>query len=139
MRQIAALGAYMYPDDFEKYLIKSIEELEAHPERVRVACCIFMLEAQVNNGGFHQYLGNSTGQFANETLVALENISAFVTKSFLESAIAVCYKNGYPIDPKEHSKNLRNDDNVHEEIEDINCQFYKYEDDLSALVNEYMR
>src|SRR5947207_15596575 len=34
--------------------------------------CVWWVEAEVNNGGFHQYYWNSSGDEANEAVTALE-------------------------------------------------------------------
>lgn len=76
------------------------------------------LEREVNNGGFDQFFNNSSGKFANDTIEFLNNIGAFKTALLLENAI---------------------NSNSSEELEDLDQQFYMYEDDLNTLNIEYVR
>lgn len=50
---------------------------------------VWELEAEVNNGGFHQYLFNSSGKFARFALSALRAVGASQTAGILELAISV--------------------------------------------------
>ena len=47
------------------------------PEKTIYLCQV--LEGEINNGGFGQFFYNSSGDFANETLSALKEISAMRT------------------------------------------------------------
>lgn len=46
-----------------------------------------ILDAEVFNGGFHQYFSNSSGTYAHETVVALNALRAPLTESLLLRAI----------------------------------------------------
>jgi hypothetical protein len=98
------------------------------------------LEREVNNGGFNQYFHNSSGDFAHETIDALKTIGAIKTASILQAAI-----DQFPnkIVPKERDKRI----NILEQIEgrsdsiweDLDQQFFKYEEDLNQLNIEFVR
>lgn len=55
---------------------------------------IGILNRQVMNGGFIQYYDNSYGQFAYETLTALEEINASRTYCLLKASLEIINPNG---------------------------------------------
>lgn len=57
------------------------------PEEPRLTYLIGIFNWQQFNGGLHQYFFNSYGQFAYQTLGALEKIGANSVKSILERAL----------------------------------------------------
>jgi len=126
----------MYPDDFDNLIVQNFFEFQALNEKERVAYCIHRLEAEVNNGGFHQFFSNSTGQFAPETLEALAAIGAVKTRTLLERAISIAYPSGCPEDRTEHQAKL--EEEVEEKLYELDLKFYLYEDDLGSLVNQYL-
>lgn len=46
------------------------------------------LEREVNNGGFHQFFFNSSGDHVHETLKGLKAIGAFKTANIVETSIS---------------------------------------------------
>ncbi len=48
------------------------------------------IEREINNGGFHQYFINYSGDFAQETIESLEKIGATKTATILSNAIKGC-------------------------------------------------
>lgn len=62
--------------------VSALTELEA------VAVGVWLLDAQVNNGGFDQYYFNTGGKLARATVNALRQIGARETASLLEAANA---------------------------------------------------
>lgn len=101
---------------------------------------IEMLESQVNNGGFDQYFFNSSGEYAHETLSALEEIMAPQMAKILNSAINV-----FPTLPIPKDTELRRDqmkeipDSVSETWDKLDDKFYEYPEDLAELVIEYVK
>lgn len=125
-----------YPDDFNDIpdaAYNSLSEVE------RLAYCIFWLEAEVNNGGFHQFFHNASGLRTPETLKALDTIGAQKTKALLRSASTVAYESGFPSDPTNHQELLRDDDAAFDSLNELDSRFYMYEDDLPALVNQFLK
>jgi len=108
------------------------------PRTTQVACLLHALEAQVNNGGFHQFLSNPTGYLALDTIAALHEIGATRTRQLLESAIRVAYPNGYPEDPSRH-EDVADDDATFDDLDELDAAFYRYEEPLSDLVNQYLQ
>lgn len=58
----------------------------AEPERV--IFCTWQFVCEVNNGGFHQFLKNPSGVFAEEAVLALEKVEMPFAASLLRRALA---------------------------------------------------
>jgi len=129
----------MYPEDFDDIVVENKNDFAKHEVPVQVAICIHQLEAQVNNGGFDQYFHNTSGMFALETKLALRTIGAIKTASLLEEAILIGYPSGYPADSSLHQELLSDSDESLEKLGELDNEFYGYSDDLSGLVNAYLR
>lgn len=98
------------------------------------------LEREVNNGGFHQYFWNSTGDFAIETVTSLHSVGATKAAELLLKAI-----DRFP--GKTVPGNIVQRQHLLEQIEtkiadawqDLDDAFYEYEEDLNALNLEYVK
>ena len=64
----------------------------------RDALCMMNFQAELNNGGMHQYLLNSSGDFATETHDVLRRIGATDAARILEEANAFFGSGGPPTD-----------------------------------------
>ena len=127
-----------YPHDFDDIVICSRKDLESHSAQVQVALCMHKLEAEVNNGGFHQFFLNSSGELVPHTLRALSAIGASRTKLLLERAVEVAFPSGYPSDASEVAASLADFDDVSEQLEPLDAAFYRYDEPLSDLVNNFL-
>jgi hypothetical protein len=109
-------------------------------ESDRVLVTIWGLEADVNNGGFDQYFFNSSGDHAFFAERALRLIAALKMADIVARAVALFGADGVPRDRYERQE-------AHEQVrvrgedllDDLDRQFYSYPDDLSALVEAYLR
>ena len=128
----------IYPDDFDDLPLPGEPGHDELPARVKLAYRIYELEAQVNNGGFHQFFGNSTGAHAPSAVEALQTIGATRTSEILRAAISIAYPSGFPIDPYLHGVELLDDDETCGRLSLLDDKFYRYEDDLAGLVNAYL-
>jgi Domain of unknown function (DUF4375) len=127
-----------YPEDFDNLLPSNKEEFTRLPHKTQVARCIHMLEAEVNNGGFHQFFLNSSGEYVPETLSALGEVGATKTRDLLKRATAVAFPGGYPTDPAAHQASLADLDDVAGALEPLDAEFYRYLEPLTDLVNAYL-
>jgi hypothetical protein len=127
-----------YPEDFDAVVPSDRGEFERLPPKAQVACCIHMLEAEVNNGGFHQFFFNSSGQYVRETLSALHDIGAVKTRRLLERAIAAAFPNSYPSNSDTHQDALADFDAIADDLEPLDSEFYRYAEPLTVLVNAYL-
>jgi hypothetical protein len=98
-----------------------------------------VLEDSVTNGGFIQFFFNSSGQFTHEIFQAYLAIKAENTVDILTKAIYL-----FPVIPV--PKNLRirqqilmeKDTNI-DLWDELDTQFYKYEDNIISLTLAYVR
>jgi hypothetical protein len=127
-----------YPGAFDALLFKSKEEFANAAPNVQTAYCIHRLEAEVNNGGFHQLFFNSSGAYVQETLQALTAIGAIATRALLERAIAIGFPDGYPADAQRHRQCLANFQDVGGALHPLDSEFFEYRDPLAKLVNDYL-
>lgn len=134
-----------YPDSFEDISTRfnevGISEL---PQEEKVVYCIWWFEAEINNGGFHQFFTNSAGDNTKETLESLELIKALKTKKLLEQAIQIAFNNK-EVPKMRDERNELLDRPSEEETEQLFMQMYKldqkffeYEDSITDLVNEWL-
>src|SRR5262245_52128884 len=64
----------------------------------RDALCVMNFQAELNNGGMHQYLLNSSGDFARETPEVFRRIGADKAARILEEANALFGSSGPSMD-----------------------------------------
>jgi len=55
------------------------------------------------------------------------------------STDAIAYPSGYPQDASDHQTALTDSDTVFEQLDELDEKFYAYEEDLSLLMNEFLR
>ena len=132
----------------EAYLISLSEKIydrlfEWHYHRLtkpeQIFFCIWELESQVNNGGFHQYFFNS-GEYTNETVEALKEIGALYTAGILQNACEVFPDSKVPKEIKiRHDLLLAIGKEKEDYLDELDNTFYKYEDNLSELLYEYVQ
>ena len=99
---------------------------------------VWMLEAEVNNGGFDQYYFNSAGDMAVQTVEALEAIGAPNTASLLRAANEEFPGAMPPIDRSERQQVL---DGIREGVRfaALEAVFYRDEENLLARLASYLR
>ncbi len=97
------------------------------------------LEGEVINGGFGQFFDNSSGNFANETEAALRRIGAEKTADIYKKALDAL-GGELPRDRKERWKALeeRETEAVSNLLAECDGEFYKENDDLNALLYEFV-
>jgi hypothetical protein len=127
-----------YPEDFDDLLPESKAEFARLKPHVRVAFCLHQLEAEVNNGGFHQFFSNSSGEYVRETIQALVDIGAQETCELLKRAVAIAFPSGYPSDAREYESTLADFDDVADKLDDLDQEFFRYAEPLTDLMNEYL-
>jgi hypothetical protein len=127
-----------YPEDFDYLFISEKAEFICLPRPTRVAYCLHRLEAEVNNGGLHQFFTNPTGEYVRETIEALTDIGASKTCNLLKRAVQICFPGGYPSDASTYEASVADFDDVSELLEPLDAEFFEYEEPLTDLVNEYL-
>jgi hypothetical protein len=108
----------------------------------RDALCVMNFQAELNNGGMHQYLLNSSGDFAKETADVFRRIGATEAARILEEANAFFGPRGPPIDRETRMAALLALTKCAEDrIYALSNEFYDAEDrglSLAALFDTYV-
>jgi hypothetical protein len=101
----------------------------------------WILEAEVNNGGFNQYFYNTSAKFTKEVLIALKALNANEFYKITNQAIKLFNKE-YEIHKKakkggtlEAFLSTYEDSN----LDTLDDEFYKYPENLSELRIKYIR
>ena len=116
------------------------ENIEAlsHEEQTFLIC--HLLEAEVNNGGFSQYLYNSAGNQANYAADSLDEIGAHKTADICRRAFGA-FRLSIPTDRTERQEFL--EEHLTDKIDEILCKcddrFYQSPDDLEHLAYRYVQ
>ena len=105
-----------------------------------MAYCVDALEREVNNGGFHQFFLNSSGDTTAETAGALQAIGAAAAGSLFARAV-VAFPGGQP--PKDREQRVKILEGVSDETREtsslaLDDEFYTYPDDLTSLMRRFV-
>ncbi|BBO27696.1 hypothetical protein AltI4_20840 [Alteromonas sp. I4] len=100
---------------------------------------VWLLEADVNNGGFNQYFWNSSGDFANQVLGSLHKIGAVETAGIVKAALANFPNSTPPTNRKERQNTLEAlEESGALKLDSLDSEFYKYPCDLTELMYQYL-
>jgi hypothetical protein len=121
-------------DRLFRMAIQRFDDLSASE---RVFVLVWEVEAEVNNGGFHQFFLNSAGDRASATPAALRAIRAERMASILDRANSA-FPDGPPSDRSVRQSLLEAIDPDIELFEELDQEFYGYPDDLSALLYQFV-
>ncbi|MEZ7855929.1 MAG: DMP19 family protein [Polaribacter sp.] len=98
-----------------------------------------VLEDSVTNGGFIQFFFNSSGQFTHEVFQAYLAIKAENTVDILTKAIYLFPEIPVPKNLRIRQQILMEKDTNIDLWDELDSQFYKYEDNIISLTLEYVR
>lgn len=106
-------------------------------DQTEIATCIENLEAEVNNGGFHQFFYNSAGDDTAETIQALQAIGAARMADIVKRA-AGKFPGGMPPQERfERQEILLERFPESTEFDELDAEFFAYPDDLAALLKRF--
>jgi len=102
---------------------------------------IWLLELEVNNGGFNQFFYNSSGKFSDEAYNGCVAIGAYKTAEIMKKAINIM------IEEKELQLDAKKKGTVKEfidsyketRLEECDVAFFKYSENLKDLQINYVR
>jgi hypothetical protein len=104
----------------------------------RDALCVMNFQAELNNGGMHQYLFNSSGDFAQETPDVFRRIGANEAARLLEVANAFFGPAGPPADRDARTAMLLAfPKEVEDRIHSLSAEFYAAEDRGMSLADSF--
>jgi hypothetical protein len=104
-----------------------------------VISCAEDFEAEINNGGFHQFFFNSPGNRTEETIQALELLGAKANAEMLRQAASRFPGKMPPTDRDLRQQILEEKFPITDEFEDLDNAFYANPENLSALMADYKR
>jgi hypothetical protein len=113
-----------------KYLEHGYEELSAQ-ELVGVG--VWLLEVEVNNGGFDQYYFNSADELALPTVGALKTIGAERTANLLSMANSKFPNSSPPVHRTMRQEQLHEIRDV-AKFSALDDEFFQAQDDLTSLL-----
>jgi hypothetical protein len=114
-------------------------DYEALAEPKRVFRAIWELEAQVNNGGFHQYFWNTSAWTVPGIWDALQAIGATATAAIVNDAIVAVGRNlPWRHDEARREKLAALPAAVRQELESLDQAFFRYPNDLTTLLYRYV-
>lgn len=114
-----------------------------HPNRLtseeRVILVVRLVEDEVNNGGFSQFIFNSSGHFAGETVAAMTAIGAHSTAAICQKAWDA-FGTDIPVNREARQALLESKEaeGIDEILDECDHAFYEYEDDLVQLCYAYV-
>ena len=126
-------------DDRLNRLSNNGDDVDVLNDAQKVALFIGNLEREINNGGFSQFYWNSSGEYAQETVISLQQIGARTTAKIVQTA-----NNEFPRGEVARSKEARIAiiNGIEEQAERVWAQcdekYYSYEDDLTKLLLQFI-
>jgi len=101
---------------------------------------VWELEAEVNNGGFHQYFFNSSGDYAFAIVDALKEIGAHQAATIVHRAIRLFDGGLFSRDlAARQTQLLALPENSNTKFNRVDEEFYQYPDNLTDLLYAYVR
>ena len=108
-----------------------------NPEIVFIA--VWVLEGEVNNGGFAQYFQNSSSETVLVVLQALHTIGANRTANICRRAIKTVFPSGLPSTPIDISLLAQKmTETQGAQLEPLDQEFYGYPDNLTELLYDFV-
>jgi hypothetical protein len=115
------------------------EDLVVQSIPQRTFTSVWVLEAEVNNGGFSQYFLNSSAETAPFVVLALEAIGASETADVCERAIDCAFPGGLPADPQAISDAVADfTDAVRSGLNELDDEFFTHPNNLTDLLFAYV-
>lgn len=101
----------------------------------------YLVETEVDNGGFNQYFFNSAGRLADIALAGFRTLGATEHERLMREAIAVYERMRPRLDSAREAGTMEAFSETYEggEFEAIDRRFYDLDTDLSALRIQYIR
>jgi hypothetical protein len=118
------------------------EHLERITPEARLVYLLWCFDGEVHNGGFHQLFFNSLGDRCLEILSGLKKLNAKKSSVLLEEAM-LWFPNSQPSSNREERwkqmKPYEDDEKFEANLDELDREFYKYEDNIVELLNEYIK
>jgi hypothetical protein len=124
-------------DDYDH----SHEIVLSMPRGFRFIYAVWLLDAEVNNGGFNQFFWNSSGQFAPEALEGLREIGATKHEELLKKAIQIHKDESAMIGKLKKKGTLEafSESYKYTKLNKLDDEYYKLPESLEKLNVKYIR
>lgn len=110
---------------------------QSFPQKVFSA--IWLLESEVNNGGFSQYFQNDSAETAAVIVEALTAIQAPQTADIFRRALAAAFPGGLPTDPTQITADAAEfSPEQEEQLNELDQEFYTYPHNLTHLLYAFV-
>lgn len=117
------------------------EHLDRLSPEARLVYLLWCFDGEVHNGGFDQLFTNSLGNHCLEILGHLEAIGAGKSHDLLSKAVS-WFPDSSPSKDRQVRWSQRESfsgmPGYEAEIDRLDAEFYKYEDNLASLLNSYV-
>ena len=121
----------------EKYFKNGKGSLD---EDIREIVAVWLLDSEVNNGGFDQFYWNPAGEFALDAVEGLESIGAYQKASILDAANSE-FPGGMPsenrIKRQEELDVIVNSESS--KLGSLDIEYFKCKEDIVDLLASYFR
>ncbi|ABD82342.1 DMP19 family protein [Saccharophagus degradans] len=118
------------------------EYLERIGSEARLVYLLWCFDGEVHNGGFDQLFFNSLGDHYLEILDGLKIIGALKSAELLEKALRWFPESGPSTNREKRWAQLEpyeNNEEYESDLDELDTEFYKYEDNLAGLLHNYVR
>jgi hypothetical protein len=118
------------------------EYLERIGLEARLVYLLWCFDGEVHNGGFDQLFFNSLGDHCLEILAGLKKIKAKKSAALLQKALCWFPESRPSSNRQERWKQLEiyeDDEKYQSNLGALDTEFYKYEDNLTELLNNFIR
>lgn len=111
----------------------------SQPKPQKIFSTVWMVEAEVNNGGFSQYFLNSSAESVPFVVEALQTIGAHATADICKRAIDTAFPAALPPTVgRVRSEAAGFSDAILEKLESLDQEFFAYPNDLTDLLFNYV-
>jgi hypothetical protein len=114
--------------------------LTSMTEEEKTVFVVWVTDAEVKNGGFHQYFSNPSGDFASEVSPALERIGAPLAAAVIRRAVALFPDGGPAFQRAGRQAQLdAMGGRKSSMFEDLENAWYEHIEDLETCLAKYIR
>src|SRR6185503_1769996 len=105
---------------------REAEVIRTLPPGVRAIYATWLVDAEVNNGGFNQYFFNSSGRYAGEALAGYELFGAEEYVAVMRSAIATFEVDRERLEPfyRAHTLESFSESYEHTDLREVDQRYY---------------
>jgi len=125
-------------EEFVSEIVGRVLQFGPASKHLRLMSRVSWMETEINNGGFHQFFFNSSGETALQVIDDLNMIGATETAKLVQVGCAL-FPNGEPEQDlgkrRAQLEEFTLDD--HEVLRDLENQFYARREDLNVLLKRY--